>query len=50
MASASLDLAAMWKGSLAYRSPQTARVFDTPDAQKRHQPRNCWTGEYSFGK
>jgi hypothetical protein len=38
------------EGILAYRSSQTPWVFDSPDAQKRHQLRNSWTGEYSFGK
>jgi len=41
---------ALVEGIIAYRSSQTPWVFDSPDAQKRHQLRNSWTGEYSFGK
>jgi hypothetical protein len=43
-------LVALVEGFLAYRSSQTAWVFDSPDAQKRHQLRNSWTGQSSFGK
>jgi hypothetical protein len=38
------------EGFFAYRSSQTAWVFDSPDAQKRHQVRDSWTGQYTFGK
>jgi hypothetical protein len=38
------------EGILAYHSSQTPWAFDSPEAQKRHQLRNSWTGEYSFGK
>jgi hypothetical protein len=41
---------ALVEGFFAYRSSQTAWVFDSPDAQKRHQVRNSWTGQYTFGK
>jgi hypothetical protein len=47
---ACIAVVALVEGFLAYRSSQTAWVFDSPDAQKRHQVRNSWTGEYSFGK
>jgi len=48
--SRSSRVVALVEGFFAYRSSRTAWVFDTPDAQKRHQLRNSRTGEYSFGK
>ena len=47
---AGIALVALVEGFLAYRSSQSTWVFDTPDAQKRHQLRNSWTGEYSAGR
>jgi hypothetical protein len=44
---AGIALVALVEGFVAYRSSQSTWVFDTPDAQKRHQLRNSWTGEYS---